>query len=68
MRPSSAAWRRETYRDWLSGASEYIETLVVNDLNQFWADGGTDTMKKVHGEFQQFAESPLVILTDEIKG
>jgi len=45
---------------------QYIETLVVNDMNQLGADIGTETMKRVAGEFQAFADNPTFIVTDEI--
>ncbi|HYC04420.1 MAG TPA: hypothetical protein VED40_14085 [Azospirillaceae bacterium] len=45
---------------------QYIETLVVRDMNQLGADIGTETMQRVAGEFQTFADNPTFIVTDEI--
>lgn len=45
---------------------QYIETLVVNDMNRLGADIGTETMQRVAGEFQAWADNPTFIVTDEI--
>lgn len=44
----------------------YIETITVTDMGQFGADIGTETMKKVAGEFQAFADNPVFILADQL--
>ena len=44
----------------------YVEILDVNDMETFGADVATDTMRKVAGEFQSFADAPLFILTDAL--
>ncbi len=44
----------------------YVEILDVNDMATFGADVATDTMRKVAGEFQGFADAPLFILTDSL--
>lgn len=43
---------------------EYIEIIDVNDMGTFGDEVATDTMRKVAGEFQAFADAPLFILTD----
>lgn len=45
---------------------QYIEVLVVNDMGKLGADIGTETMQRVAGEFRQFADNPLFIMTDEL--
>ena len=44
----------------------YIEIIDVNDMATFGADVATETMRKVAGEFQSFADAPLFILTDPL--
>ena len=46
---------------------EYIEIIDVNDMVTFGDEVAMDTMRKVAGEFQAFAESPLFILTDPLE-
>lgn len=46
---------------------QYVEVLVVNDMGKLGADIGTETMQRVAGEFRQFADNPLFIMTDELK-
>ncbi len=43
----------------------YVEIIEVNDMDQFGRDVGSETMKRVAGEFQRFAD-PLFILTDRV--
>lgn len=45
---------------------QYIEVLKINDMDQFGKDVSTDTMRKVAGEFQAFADTPLFILTENL--
>lgn len=45
---------------------QYVEIIDVNDMEKFGADLATDTMKKVAGEFQGFADNPLFILTEDL--
>jgi len=45
---------------------QYCEIIEVNDMDGFFSDIGTDTMKKVAGEFQVFADNPLFLLSDQI--
>ena len=43
---------------------QYIE--IMNDMAVFGDEVSTETMRKVAGEFQSFADSPVFILTDSI--
>ena len=45
---------------------QYIEIIDVNDMAVFGDEVSTETMRKVAGEFQSFADSPVFILTDSI--
>jgi hypothetical protein len=46
---------------------DYVEVLDVRDMQQFGADVGTETMQRVAGEFRQFADNPVFILTDSLE-
>ncbi len=43
---------------------QYFEIIDIHNLDTFGAEVGTDTMKRVAGEFQQFADGPLFVLTE----
>lgn len=45
---------------------QYVEIIDINDMELFGNEVGTETMRKVAGEFQGFADSPLFILTDAL--
>ena len=45
---------------------QYVEIIRVNDMGQFGEDVATETMGKVAGEFQAFADSPQFILTESL--
>ena len=45
---------------------QYVEIIDVNDMELFGEEVSTDTMQKVAGEFQGFADAPLFILTDAL--
>lgn len=45
---------------------QYIEIIDVNDMSVFGEEVSTETMRKVAGEFQGFADSPTFILTDSL--
>ena len=45
---------------------QYVEIIDVNDMELFGEEVSTDTMQKVAGEFQAFADAPLFILTDAL--
>lgn len=40
---------------------EYIEIIKINDMDQFGQDVATDMMKKVAGEFREFADPTFVV-------
>lgn len=45
---------------------QYVEILDVNDFAVFGEEVSTETMGKVAGEFQAFADSPMFIVTEQI--
>jgi len=45
---------------------QYVELIAVADMDQFGADVATETMKKVAGEFREFAEAPLFVVAEKI--
>ncbi|MGI9289902.1 MAG: REDY-like protein HapK [Gammaproteobacteria bacterium] len=47
---------------------EYVEIIDINSLDQFGADVSTETMGKVAGEFQAFADNPVFMLTGDLEG
>ena len=46
---------------------QYVEMIHVDDMDAFGQDIATDTMKKVAAEFQDFADSPMFILTHDVE-
>jgi hypothetical protein len=46
----------------------YVEIIVVNDMDTFGGEVSTETMQKVAGQFQGFADSPMFILSNSIEG
>jgi hypothetical protein len=44
---------------------QYVEVIEIADLNKFGAEVSTDTMAKVAGEFQTFADNPIFMLTNK---
>lgn len=44
----------------------YVEIIDVNDMQGFGNDVATDAMQKVAGEFQQFADDPCFVLTEDL--
>jgi hypothetical protein len=46
---------------------QYAELIHVSDIDAFGADVSSDTMKRVAAEFQEFADSPLFILTHDVE-
>jgi len=44
---------------------QYVEIIEVNDMDQFGADVSTETMAKVAGEFQTFADNPVFMLSNK---
>ena len=45
---------------------EYVEVIDVNDMQRFGDNVSTETMRKVAGEFQGFADAPVFMLTDPV--
>ena len=45
---------------------EYVEVIHVNDMATFGTEVATDTMRKVAGEFQQFADGPVFMVTEAL--
>ncbi len=45
---------------------DYIEVIDVRDFGVFGTDVGSDTMKRVAGEFRSFADNPVFILGEAL--
>ncbi len=45
---------------------QYVELLDVANMEQLGPDVSSETMQKVAAEFQDFADNPLFMLTDNI--
>jgi len=45
---------------------QYVELIEVPDMEAFGADVASDTVQRVAGEFQQFAEAPMFITTEAL--
>jgi hypothetical protein len=45
---------------------QYIEVLDINDMTAFGGDLAQSEMQKVAAEFQQFADNPCFILTEDL--
>ncbi len=45
---------------------QYFEMIHIADMEKFGEEVGDDTMQKVAGEFQSFADQPMFILTDSV--
>ena len=45
---------------------QYIEIIDVNDMGVFGEDLSTPAMQQVAAEFQQFADNPCFILTQDL--
>lgn len=46
---------------------QYAELIQVHDMEAFGADVSSDTMKRVAAEFQDFADSPVFMLTHDVE-
>jgi hypothetical protein len=46
---------------------QYVELISIADMDQFGADVATETMKKVAGEFREFADGPLFVVAEKIE-
>lgn len=45
---------------------QYCEVIDVNDMSKFGEEVATETMKRVAGEFQEFADAPMFIMSDQV--
>jgi hypothetical protein len=45
---------------------QYAEHIVVNDMSRFGEEVASDTMRKVAGEFRQFADAPIFMLAESL--
>lgn len=46
----------------------YVEILDVADMDGLMQDIGSSAMQAIAAEFQEFADNPTFIVTDEVKG
>ena len=46
---------------------QYVEIIKINSIDQFGADVATDTMAAVAGEFREFADNPIFMLSNDIE-
>jgi len=46
---------------------QYVELITIADMDQFGVDVATDLMKRVSGEFREFADSPMFIVSEKIE-
>ena len=44
----------------------YVEIIEVGDMDAFGGDISTETMQKVAGEFQEWADNPIFILGENL--
>lgn len=44
---------------------QYCEVIEVNDMEKFGAEVSTETMQKVAAEFQEFADGPLFLMSEQ---
>ena len=45
---------------------QYVELIEVPDMEAFGADVASATVQRVAGEFQQFADQPMFIITETL--
>ncbi len=45
---------------------QYIEMIQVQDMGAFGGDVASDTMKRVSGEFREYADDPTFILCESL--
>lgn len=46
---------------------QYVEIIRIADMEKFAAGIATDTMRKVAGEFQAFADAPCFMLCESLE-
>lgn len=44
---------------------QYCEVLDINDMDKLVGELDSDTMKRVAGEFQAFADNPMFIVSEQ---
>ena len=44
---------------------QYCEVIEVNDMDEFGKEVATETMQKVAAEFQDFADGPMFLLSEQ---
>jgi len=44
---------------------QYCEVIEINDMGKFGEEVATETMKRVAGEFQAFADGPMFIMSEQ---
>ena len=47
------------------GPYQYCEVIDVNDMAQLGEEVGTDVMQRVAAEFQEFADNPIFIVSEQ---
>jgi len=45
---------------------QYCEVIDVNDMSKFGEEVASETMKRVAGEFQEFADNPIFIMSEQL--
>jgi len=45
---------------------QYVEVIDVNDLELFGQDVATDKMRNVAGQFREFADNPVFMLSSDL--
>lgn len=45
---------------------QYCEVIHVNDMGKFGEEVATETMQKIAAEFQEFADNPTFIMSEQI--
>ena len=46
---------------------EYVEVIQISDMASFGDEVASDVMQKVAGEFQQFADNPTFIMSENLE-
>lgn len=46
---------------------DYVEIIDINDVDQFFADIGTEAMKAVAAQFAEFTDNPVFVWADPVE-
>lgn len=46
---------------------QYVELISISDMDQFGQDVATDTMRKVAGQFREFADNPMFVVAEKLE-